>query len=103
MGVQAGWAFGASHPLASLDLSTALGGTHGRAFVDKNGKFKPPPLNRNEFGMVLGGPIVRGKTFFFGDYQGRRQVRGSVAYAIAKSLAAQGVATPQPGAAHPAG
>ena len=48
-------------------------------FVDKNGKFKPPPLNRNEFGMVLGGPIIRGKTFFFGDYQGRRQVRGSVA------------------------
>ena len=48
-------------------------------FVDKNGKFKPPPLNRNEFGMVLGGPVIRGKTFFFGDYQGTRQVRGSVA------------------------
>src|ERR687897_875523 len=48
-------------------------------FVDKNGKFKPPPLNRNEFGFVLGGPVIRGKTFFFGDYQGTRQVRGSVA------------------------
>ena len=47
-------------------------------FVDSKGNFKPPPLNRNEFGGVLGGPLVRGRTFFFGDYQGSRQVRGSV-------------------------
>jgi hypothetical protein len=31
-----------------------------------------PPFKRNEFGGTLGGPIVRGKTFFFVDYQGRR-------------------------------
>jgi hypothetical protein len=48
-------------------------------FVDKNGKFRPPPLNRNEFGGVLGGPVIRGRTFFFGDYQGTRETRGSVA------------------------
>jgi hypothetical protein len=48
-------------------------------FVDSKGNFKPPPLNRNEFGTVVGGPVIRGKTFFFGDYQGTRQTRGSVA------------------------
>lgn len=47
-------------------------------FVDSKGRFKPPPLNRNEFGGVLGGPIVRNRTLFFADYQGARQVRGSV-------------------------
>lgn len=30
-----------------------------------------PGFVRNEFGGVLGGPIVRNKTFFFGGYQGR--------------------------------
>jgi hypothetical protein len=48
-------------------------------FVDSRGRFKPPPLNRNEFGAVAGGPVIRGRTFFFGDYQGTRQTRGSVA------------------------
>jgi hypothetical protein len=48
-------------------------------FVDSRGRFRPPPLNRNEFGAVIGGPVIRGKTFFFGDYQGTRQTRGSVA------------------------
>jgi len=36
-------------------------------FVDKRGNFKPPPLNRNEFGGILGGPLIRNRTFFFGD------------------------------------
>jgi Carboxypeptidase regulatory-like domain len=32
-----------------------------------------PPLNRNQYGGTLGGPIVRNKTFFFGSYSGLRQ------------------------------
>lgn len=43
-----------------------------------------PPFARNEFGATLGGPIVlpevydgRDRTFFFGEYQGFRQVLGT--------------------------
>src|SRR5687767_5634774 len=43
------------------------------------GFFKPssgvkPKLNRNQFGFVFGGPIVRNRTFFFSDYEGFRQI-----------------------------
>jgi hypothetical protein len=38
-----------------------------------------PPFKRNEFGGSFGGPIFRNRTFFFGDYQGRR-IRTSETY-----------------------
>jgi Carboxypeptidase regulatory-like domain/TonB-dependent Receptor Plug Domain len=47
-------------------------------FVNKKGEFVAPPLIRNEFGAAVGGPIFKNRTFFFGDYQGFRQVRGNV-------------------------
>lgn len=31
------------------------------------------PLHRNQFGATLGGPILKGNTFFFGSYAGLRQ------------------------------
>ncbi|HZT78391.1 MAG TPA: TonB-dependent receptor [Vicinamibacterales bacterium] len=34
---------------------------------------KKPPLTRNQFGGLLGGPVVQNRAFFFGDYEGFRQ------------------------------
>jgi Carboxypeptidase regulatory-like domain/TonB dependent receptor-like, beta-barrel len=33
----------------------------------------PHPFNRNQFGGTFGGPILRGRTFFFATYEGLRQ------------------------------
>lgn len=35
-----------------------------------------PVLKQNQFGLSIGGPIVRGRTFFFGAYQGLRSSNG---------------------------
>ena len=50
--------------------------------LNTTGFFKPasgekPPLERNQFGGVLGGPIVRNRAFFFADYEGFRQRRSA--------------------------
>ena len=35
-----------------------------------------PDLKQNQFGLSLGGPLIKDKWFFFGSYQGTRQVNG---------------------------
>lgn len=50
-----------------------------------------PPYKQNQFGGTLGGPILRNKTFFFGDYEGRRQrVSGTVLSTIPTELERRG-------------
>ncbi len=46
-------------------------------FEDQNGLAKGA-LQQNQFGATIGGPIVRYKVFFFGDYEGLRRVLGQV-------------------------
>ncbi|HEV2118432.1 MAG TPA: TonB-dependent receptor [Terriglobales bacterium] len=36
-----------------------------------------PPTKWNQFGGTFGGPIIKNKLFFFGDYQGTRQTTGA--------------------------
>lgn len=42
----------------------------------------PPPLKFNQYGVTLGGPLVRNKTFFFGSFEGYREGRGQTRQTI---------------------
>jgi Carboxypeptidase regulatory-like domain len=53
-------------------------------YKDPTGRRRIPPFVRNEFGFTSGGPVVlpgiyngRDRTFYFGEYQGFRQVLGT--------------------------
>src|SRR5215208_6696312 len=77
------------------------------------GHFKPatgkPTMQRNQFGGVLGGPIIKNKAFFFGDYEGFRQDRSLANFAtIPNASQRAGVLTvdvrdPRTGTLYPAG
>lgn len=78
------------------------------------GFFKPlggvkPPLNRNQFGFTFGGPIIKDRTFFFGDYEGFRQIQKNLVYSILPTLAQRqgilnvAVRNPFTGTVYPAG
>ena len=80
--------------IVQVELRSGTNRLHGSVFefvrndkLDANGFFnnQVPPnageagapkseLRRNQFGFTLGGPIRKDKLFFFGDYQGSRQV-----------------------------
>jgi hypothetical protein len=65
--------------------TNALHGTAADYFrndaLDARNFFNPSPVpktafHNNQFGGSLGGPIVRDKAFFFGDYEGQRETGG---------------------------
>jgi hypothetical protein len=60
------------------------------------GFFKPatgkPALHRNQFGTTIGGPFIKNKLFFFGDYEGYRQTQGYVNfYSVPSTNDRQGI------------
>ena len=65
--------------------------------LNATGFFKPvtgekPPMSRDQFGGAFGGPIIRNKAFFFGEYEGFRQEREIVSFqSIPTALQRQGI------------
>ena len=57
-------------------------------FANANGLARPE-LRQNDFGGVLGGPIVKNKLFFFGSYEGLRVRQPQVADTYVPSLASR--------------
>jgi hypothetical protein len=55
------------------------------------GYFKPatgvkPILHRNQYGGTVGGPVIKNKVFFFGDYEGYRQIQKTLYIASIPNL-----------------
>jgi hypothetical protein len=57
-------------------------------FNNLNGVARPG-FHRNEFGATVGGPIIKNRTFFFGDYQGIRLSTPQVSTSTIPTLAQQ--------------
>ena len=72
----------------NLSIKSGTNALHGTVYeflrndkMDAKNFFDPPTkkipeLRRNQFGVSIGGPIRKNKTFFFGDYEGKRYVEG---------------------------
>jgi carboxypeptidase family protein/TonB-dependent receptor-like protein len=54
-------------------------------FLNANGQPRPV-LKQNQFGGTIGGPIRKDKTFFFGSYQGSRQINGEAQGALQTTI-----------------
>ncbi|MFM9902977.1 MAG: carboxypeptidase regulatory-like domain-containing protein [Pyrinomonadaceae bacterium] len=68
---------------------------HRNTALNAVGFFKPaggvkPPLHRNQFGFTFGGPIIQDRTFFFGDYEGFRQLQRNLVFSTIPTLAQRG-------------
>jgi hypothetical protein len=74
-----------------------------RDYFSRSGNTPRAEFRRNQFGAAAGGPIIKDKTFIFGDYEGMRQFKGITTSRKVPSVAAkQGIITFN-GATPPAG
>jgi hypothetical protein len=71
--------------------------------------FQKPTLQRNQFGAAIGGPIIKNKLFFFGDYEGYRQLQRYLNFDTLPTMSDRsgilpdGVTNPLTGITYPAG
>jgi Carboxypeptidase regulatory-like domain/TonB dependent receptor len=54
-------------------------------FLNRQGVSRPP-LKQNQFGGTIGGPIIKRKLFYFGSYQGTRQINGVSSNSVANAI-----------------
>src|SRR5579872_729483 len=80
--------FGRGGATVNVVLKSGSNQFHGGAYEflrnkesDARNFFDPqrPPFERNQFGALLGGPVLHDRTFFFVDYEGSR-IRKGVSY-----------------------
>ena len=81
----------------------------GYVFGARPATFKKPTLQQNQFGATLGGPIMKNRTFFFGDYEGFRSLARTLTFASIPTLSERqgvlpvAVVNPQTGQTYAAG
>ncbi|MFN0101222.1 MAG: TonB-dependent receptor domain-containing protein [Bryobacteraceae bacterium] len=87
---------------ANVAIKSGTNKWHGAAFeflrndtLDARGFFLAPgqpknKLRRNQFGGLFSGPILRDKTFFLVNYEGRRERRGTPSRSTVPTLAIRG-------------
>src|SRR3984957_9340549 len=64
----------------------------GYVFGARPSTFVQPTFHRNQFGVTLGGPIIKDKLFFFVDYEGLRQAQGYLNfYSVPSTSDRQGI------------
>jgi len=68
----------------------------GYIFGQKPATFRKPTLQRNQFGMTIGGPLVKNRAFFFGDYEGFRELSKMLQFGSIPSLADRVATLPVP-------
>ncbi len=85
--------------VVNVELKSGTNRLHGSAYEFlRNDKFAArnpfslthDNLKQNQFGFTLGGPIIKNRTFFFGDYQGTRIRSSSVGATPVATAAMQG-------------
>ncbi len=68
----------------------------GYVFGQRPATFRKPTLQRNQFGATIGGPIIKNRVFFFGDYEGFRELNKQLAFSSLPSLTDRAGVLPVP-------
>jgi hypothetical protein len=58
-------------------------------WFEDNNNIPKGELRLNQFGATGGGPIIKNKMFFFGDYEGKRRVQGNTSSGLSVPTAAE--------------